>query len=435
MSPARRRPRREASAPLGQAAGANSTFATGAELVQLEWLIRLRWTALATQLALAVTVAIVGDVPVSWTAAALVLGAGAVTNLGLERARIRARRVSETALAAVFALDVLLLTALLQISGGPQNPFSLLYLAPVALATVALPARHSALVAILAAISFALLFWLDDSAQAHAHHAAGMMLHLRGMGIALAVTAAFIWYFVGRLRVALTDAREAEAKTRRLASLATLAGGAAHELATPLSTISVIAFELQGKLQELNAPPAILEDVRLAQAQVERCRDILARMSADAGEALGERPRPVIVAEVVGEAISQLNARERVECAVDESARELRATLPRRALAQALGALLKNAIDADAGRVRVKVRAERPDIVVEVEDEGAGMSAETLARLGEPFFTTKPAGRGLGLGIFLARTLVERFGGALEHRSDLGKGTLAELRLPIAEGT
>ncbi|MFO0726043.1 MAG: ATP-binding protein [Myxococcota bacterium] len=410
------------------------TAERAADLVQLEWLTRLRWTALATQLALVVTVALVADVGVSWLAAGLVLGAGVASNFALEVAKRRPGRVTPAVLTRLFALDVLLLTVLLEASGGPQNPFSLLYLVPVALATVALPSKHSAFVAALAAVGFALLFWLGEGTS-HLHHGgAGMALHLRGMGVALAVTAGFIWFFAGRMREALSEAREAEQKTRRLAALATLAGGAAHELATPLSTIAVIAFELQDKLRSMNAPDSVLEDVRLALGQVDRCRDILSRMSADAGEALGERPRAVVVAEVVEEAVAELAGKERVATEVMKDAASLKATLPRRALVQALVALLKNALEAGPGPVGVRLSAQAGAVVIEVKDQGAGMSPETLSHLGEPFFSTKPTGKGLGLGIFLARTLVERFGGALLHRSEPGKGTLAELRLPI-EGT
>jgi two-component system sensor histidine kinase RegB len=257
------------------------------------------------------------------------------------------------------------------------------------------------------------------------------------MWVAFGVAASFIVYFVQRVTRALAerereldDARAATARAERLASLATLAAGAAHELSTPLSTIAVVAKELERELERLRAAESALGDARLIRDQVERCRDILVQMAADAGESTGEDFAPITVARLVDSSIEGLAERERIALSV--AASEDPVVVPVRSVAQAVRAVTKNALQASPRHAPIALAAELSHDVcrIEVRDSGSGMSPEVLARAGEPFFTTKGTGQGMGLGLFLARAVLERLGGRLELRSTPGAGTTVVLLLP-----
>jgi two-component system sensor histidine kinase RegB len=264
------------------------------------------------------------------------------------------------------------------------------------------------------------------------------------MWVAFGVASAFIVYFLMRVRRALA-AREEEldasrslaARQERLASLATLAAGAAHELATPLSTIAVVAKDLEREVVAAGAPAAAADDVRLMRAEVERCRRILARMRVDAGDPAGERFARVSVREIVNDCLTEID--RAVSVTLDDATAAATTALPRHAFGQALRGLVDNARQASppGAPVTLRVAAEGDPgdpgrLVFEIADRGAGISPDLLARVGEPFFTTKPAGQGMGLGIFLARAVAERLGGELSIRSVPGAGTTATLWLPVA---
>jgi two-component system sensor histidine kinase RegB len=267
-----------------------------------------------------------------------------------------------------------------------------------------------------------------------------MQLHLRGMWVAFGVAASFIVYFLLRVRrdlesreADLAEAQRRVGRQERLASLATLAAGAAHELATPLATIALAARELERHLERAQADATSLEDVHLIRAQVDRCRAILDGMAADAGQSAGESASDVGVVDLLRAAADGLRAAPPVEIDV-AGLNGQRVRVPPRAVAQAIKSLLKNAQDASSEGAAVSLRAgvNGGSIAIEVIDRGKGMPADVLARAGEPFFTTKEPGRGMGLGLFLTRTLVERLGGELTLSSEAGAGTRALVKLPLA---
>jgi two-component system sensor histidine kinase RegB len=407
----------------------------------LSWLLSLRWGAAIGQLLTILVVRFGMDVALPLPPLLAIVGVEALSN-AVWYARPAARPVPPWALGTLMALDVVLLSGLLFFTGGPNNPFSFLFLVPISLATLILTAAWTwALVALSLACSAVLFVWNRplDLAPTHAAH---MVMHLRGMWVAFGVSAAFIVYFVRRIRRALA-LREAElgasrnlaARRERLASLATMAAGAAHELSTPLSTIAVVAKELERGLGALTpAPPAgVAEDVRLVRAEVERCRAILQRLCVDAGEVMGEAFVSVPVEELVRRALAGLAPRPVIRADFGPDVRGLALDVPPRAVEQALQGVLKNAQDASPEGQAVAFSVARVGDRVEftVRDRGAGMPPAVLARVGEPFFTTKPAGRGMGLGLFLARSIVERLGGAVSLDSALRQGTTARIAVPL----
>jgi two-component system sensor histidine kinase RegB len=422
--------------------------------INFGWLLRLRGSMVAGQF-LAIIGARLGlglDLPVG--ALLAIVAAEAALNVAGALAQ-RRREPKEWWLVAIMACDIVSFTILLSLTGGPSNPFSFLYLVQIALAAITVRAGWSWALTGLALLGSAVLFVVPDrwrlggplgGAAHHPHHSMelDMELHLRGMWVAFGVAAAFIVYFLFRVRRALEEreaelgeSRRATARQERLASLATLAAGAAHELATPLATIAVAVKELERVQRAADGARETtgdaLADVRLIREQVDRCRAILERMSSDAGESGGEAWEPLTIPELVRTTLIGLSGAVPVRQELAAEVFPLRVRAPQRALAQALRGLVKNAQEAaPAGQpVHLRVQTTSARLIFSVEDRGAGIPAETLDRLGEPFFTTKPAGMGMGLGIFLARAVAERLGGSLQIDSRIGRGTVAELSLPI----
>lgn len=432
------------------------TAPTGPQTItDLGWLITLRWAAIAGQLATIAGVAIVLDLEMPLIALGLIIAAEACSNAIARTWFRRAQSVPERVLFGVLTIDVLALTGLLYFTGGPHNPFNFLYLVYIALAAVVLSPASTWALAGLSAAAFGGLFFSsvplgglsgDDPHAHHAHHAPDaasavdpMALHLQGMWVAFTVGAAFIVYFVTRVKRALADrdralaeAREAAASAERLASLATLAAGAAHELATPLGTIAIAARELELELEA--AGGEAVEDARLIRSQVKRCRTVLDQLAIDAGGARGDTHERFQLHALIADVIDSLPPGSPVEVTLPEALRSRELPGYRATLGQMLAGVIRNGLDATRGEgpVRVIVSESPGRLRLRVQDEGSGMDPATLARATEPFFTTKPTGRGMGLGLFLARTTLERLGGSLEITSEPGVGTSVDLLLPTS---
>ncbi|HSO39044.1 MAG TPA: ATP-binding protein [Labilithrix sp.] len=410
-----------------------------ATAITLTWLIRLRWGFFAAQAATIAGARYLLDVNVPIAELAVVVGVSGLSNVALDLWSRQMHEPSDSALGAVFVLDTLLLTALLYFAGGPANPFSAFYLVHVTIAAVALGMRWSAAIVALSALSYAGLFFkhVTVPAMEHAHHSGtAFSVHLQGMWVALTIAASLIAYFVTRVSKALR-AREAEllrvqhlaARNEKLASLSTLAAGAAHELGTPLGTIAIAAKELERSIR--TAPDEAVLDARLIRDELERCRAIVSRMSANAGQTVGELAGPTTTAAVVAALRERMG--EGVFSGVDPQIRDAAFVAPVQGLVQVLSNLVQNAIHAtpEGGPPIVLLSDVVGDVVrFTIQDRGRGIARADLDRVGEPFFTTKPPGQGMGLGLFLARAFAERYGGQLVVASDEGKGTRVTLELP-----
>jgi two-component system sensor histidine kinase RegB len=414
----------------------------GQNETNLPWLLRLRWGALAGQL---LTIVIVRYAMRSPIPIGPLFGLLAVSVLTSVAWHLRPPElvIRSSWLGATMVLDILVFSGLLYFTGGPMNPFSFLYLVPIALAAMILGSAWTWALVLLSLAASAVLFFWHRPLELGASHAEHMRLHLQGMWIAFGVGAAFIVYFLRRIRRALVE-RDAElqasrnlvARQERLAALATLAAGAAHELSTPLATIAVVAKELERAVGTSTIGP-IADDVRLVRTQVERCRAILERMCIDAGEMRGERFALATVLELVEGSLAGLGGEVAVRTEIEPALADVSLHVPARAIVEAIRGVLKNAQDASPAGAAVDLVVRRTERAVDfaIADHGAGMSRAVLERVGEPFFTTKPQGRGMGLGLFLARTVVERVGGSLRLDSTPGQGTTAVVRVPLPESS
>lgn len=413
-----------------------------ASQIALPWVIRLRYAMSAGQAAAAVLARYVLhlDLPLEWMLP--VTAAEACSNYWLTR---KARRPGPlTATSLVFAMllfDTICMTLLLMLSGGATNPFSLLYLVNVTLSATILTKRQTWLLGLSSALGFGLLFLLFRPVPALTlHHGPeGGNLHLMGMWIGFNVTALLVVLFSARIsqllrehEASMLQMQEELAKKERLASLVTLAAGAAHELSTPLGTIAIVAREMERMTASLH--PAVAADSKLIRSEVNRCREILERLSVRGAAPGGESPEFVPVRELFQRLAAQFAESPQVRF-LPPSKEIPDLHIPLHAVEQALIVLIKNGLEAGEGSapVHVDVAAEVHAGTVRflIEDHGAGMSSEILRRIGEPFFTTKEPGKGMGLGVFLARGLADQLGGHLTFASLPGEGTTALLELPV----
>lgn len=403
------------------------------------WLLGLRWAMLGA-LALAMPVSRwLLDLDVRWHVIVPVLAALALGNLGLawlERAG-RAPAATRVVLAGT-ALDMAAMVVVLAQSGGPANPFSALLFVYVALAASLLPVRTALVVAAGAAIAFGALFALPSTA-CPAHADGAFNAHLYGMWAAFALGSVLIVHFVGRVRRALA-ARDAELEALRreheeaakFASLGALAAGTAHELGTPLGTIAVLAGELEGQAGDALARA----HARNIAAQVERCREVLRRMrpgaAGHAARASGTRLDRAVQAAVG----SWRGAHPDVD--VELVGHEARVGLSSADVEALVGVLLDNAHEAqreiDARATIVVSCGQREGAAfIDVEDRGAGLATGLERRVGEPFVTTKEPGEGMGLGLFLVRSLLEPAGGKLSFERRDPRGTRVRVEVPTPD--
>jgi two-component system sensor histidine kinase RegB len=416
--------------------------------VNIQWLARLRWAEVAGQAAtvFAGQFLLGGTLPIAPLLA--VIGVGLVSNLGLEMYFFGDRRrdpgmsgfgapqrpVHEWQLALVMMLDIALLTGLLYLTGGPNNPFASLYLVQIALAAVLVRAKWTWMLVGLSFVGFGILL-VDHQALAIPDDS-----RIIGMWVALGVASAFVVHFLLRITGALAEreteltlARGLAARQERLASLATMAAGAAHELSTPLGTVALAAKELE---RALGATPDLADDARLIREQVGRCRTILEQMARGAGT-VGENIAGCTVAELLDDLAVGLRAAPVLHRDVPDDVGRSALRIPRGALGQALRSLVTNAQDASPANAAVVLAARRDgdQLVVAIRDRGEGIPGDVMARIGEPFFTTKPPGRGMGLGLFLARAVIEGVGGVLDIASPApGGGTEVRVRVPADVG-
>jgi two-component system sensor histidine kinase RegB len=341
----------------------------------------------------------------------------------------------------LMAIDLITLTAMLYFSGGVDNPFASFYFVNLAVAGVILQPRWAWGLTALAVLGFAALLvdYVPLEVLGTGQREALWTRHI-GAVIAFSTSATVVTFFVTstsqeviRRQRQLRQIQFERARDRQLESLSTLAAGAAHELATPMSTVVLVARELQRNMEGVEVPESVRHDLQLIENQLRLCRAIIDRMRSAAGDSAGEQWRQCSLADLIDTVLEGIREPERVEIsAATERHEASQLWLPREALAQAIRNLIHNGLDASPTDTIVELDAAVAGDTLElrISDRGAGMSADVRERLGQPFFTTKEPGKGMGLGLFLTQNVVRQLGGTLRFESEPGRGTLAHVRLP-----
>jgi len=393
-----------------------------------------------------VTVSVAGirlifDVPVRWLPVGGALVALLAVNGMLQWRIAQQRSVSERELFVNFGMEVLALTALLVFVGGSTSPLVSLYLLPLTMAANLLARRHTWMLAALTAACYTLLFGIGDEVGIHDHAGMGEVgarsfsEHLFGMWAVFLVSAAIVAHYVSSLAAAvrerdreLAGAREDALRNERIVALGTLGAGAAHELGTPLSTISMLAEDIAFRHAE---NPEVASDVAVLQGEVARCKEILNALTRSTGSMRGEGGSAQPADSFMACAIDRwLLLRPAAQVEVAWVGTEAPALLADLTLEQALINLLNNAADASPAGIEVSGRAEDGDIVVDIIDKGPGLTKEVERRAGELFFTTKAQDGGMGIGLFLANATIERFGGSVRLFNRQEGGCCTRIKLP-----
>ena len=396
--------------------------------LRFDTLMRLRWLAVAGQtIALVIVHWGLGFAFPLWPALAIV-AVTALTNLALRLRYTGAQRLGDEMAGALLAFDLIQLSLLLYLTGGIDNPFCVLFLAPVLVSTTALSPRTTLLLGGLAAGLVTLLAFFHYPLPWYpGEPIAPSALYRVSEWIALVLALAFIGGYALRLAHetrqlsdALTATELVLAREQHLSALDGLAAAAAHELGTPLATIALVVRELE---RELPPGDSRADDIKLLREQSERCRDILRRLtSLGSGDAPFDRmPLSHLLEEVVvphrpfGIDIA-------IDLPVERGNEPVIARNP--GLLYGLGNLVENAVDFANKAVTVSARWTEHEVTIVVTDDGPGFAPTVIGRIGEPFVTKRGRGAGggdasagLGLGVFIAKTLLERTGATLSLRN------------------
>lgn len=415
--------------------------------VRLDTLVKLRWLAIGGQTT-AILVVYFGldfELPI-WACLAVVLFS-AWLNVALKLRFHTTQRLEPDRAAWLLAFDIAELAALLFLTGGLQNPFSFLFLAPVLLSATALPARFTLMLGVFAvACATVLVFvhyplpWDDeDPLRLPSIYMMGVWFSIL---LAIGFIGLYAWQIAEESRQladALTATELVLAREQHLTQLDGLAAAAAHELGTPLSTISLIAKELENAIPA-DAPHG--DDIRLLREQAIRCRDILAKLTQlSSGLAPFDRlPLMTLIEEVVA-------PHRNFGVAIGVTAPEDRSKEPtitrNPAILYGLGNIVENAVDFANDRVVIGAQWSDEEIEMTIIDDGPGFAPEIMEKIGEPYVSSRrhkmgesdDRPTGLGLGFFIAKTLLERSGAtlALANLPAPDRGAVVTVRWPRSE--
>lgn len=406
-----------------------------AALENMRQLNQLRWLAVAGQL-VAILVAHFGlGVRLPLVPMLVVVGLLALANL-LFTLTVRKGWVVRGEVPLALLLDMAALTAQLYLSGGALNPFVSLYLLQVVLGAILLQPTSVWLLVGASSLCFALVtvshlpllvpsrLW-DVSAD----------LLMVGEWISFVMVAILLVLFITRIsrNLRARDAYVVELRQRAveedgIVRMGLFASGAAHELGTPLSTLSVLLSDWQ-RHPAIVANPELWSELDDAQAEVRRCKEIVSNILHSAGLARGEAMGSTAVPELLGEVADEWQAVRDgliLECRRDQLPDVRVAAEP--ALRQAIWSLLDNAAEAGARHVRLSAQVENGRVSIAVIDDGSGFAPDILARIGRLYQSSKGAGHGLGL--FLASNVARRLGGTLEVSNRVDGGAAVVLHLP-----
>jgi two-component system, sensor histidine kinase RegB len=419
--------------------------------LRLHTMVRLRWLAVFGQLAaIAVVAYVLGfDMPVGWCL--FVIALSAWLNVYLSVRYLARHRLSGRAATALLAYDIAQLGTLLYLTGGIENPFTMLLIVPVTVSAGTLPPLNTIVLGLLTTATAALLAFYSFplpwfGGRTIDHH----WLYDVGMFSAVLASMVFIALYVRRLTresklmsAALAATELVLAREQKLQALDGLAAAAAHELGTPLSTIVLVTKEIQSTLAPDNP---LSEDVELLRQQALRCREILQKLTREPTEqdplhaSMSLQAMLAEAAEPYGHGVKPIHIFVRPAGGAQQQGLIEPMTVRNPGVLYGLGNILENAVDFAKSRVDLTAEWDGQRVELTVCDDGPGFKSEVIDTIGEPYVTTRSSGGrrpgskagGLGLGFFIAKTLLERSGAKLtiENRAEPQTGALVRLTWP-----
>ena len=340
-------------------------------------------------------------------------------------------------------IDLICLTILLYISGGATNPFVSFYLVPLTISAAILPWKYTWFIAgfSLLAYSGMLFYYLPLpllQPTGHQHHQQGgdFNLHIAGMWFTFALSTGLITYFVVRMAHALrqqdraqTESRENQLRDEQILAVATLAAGTAHELGTPLATMTVLMDEMEADYEQQDG---LNDDIRMLKNQVANCKHILRDLVTTAEAHNHGQSTAVAMADYLRELIShwqvlrpEVSFNLSISSDIESQLINVEPTLK-----QAIINLLNNAADACPKNIDITLDLVDRKFMITIRDYGPGIPTKIADQMGKPFISTK--GKGLGLGLFLSHATINRYGGNITLLNAAGGGTIAEILIPTS---
>lgn len=408
---------------------ASSDFSQPRRHVRLDTILRLRWLAALGQLAAIFVVAqgLEFDLPI--IPCLVIVSFSALLNLALQVTFNPMQRLEPRHAASLLALNIIELAALLYLTGGLENPFSFLFLAPVLISATALPVRMTISLGLLAVACATLLVFFHQPLPWDSDEPLILPpIYLIGVWfsivLAIGVTSLYAFQVTEEARQ-LSDALAATelvlAREQHLTQLDGLAAAAAHELGTPLSTIVLVSRELEKALADTpqansNVGSQISGDIKTLREQAQRCRDILSKITqlSSTGAPFDRMKLSTLIEEAVAPH-RDFGVAIKVRIAIAASREPVGSRNP--AILYGVGNILENAVDFARKEVEVNAWWNNETVEIVVSDDGPGFAPDILKRIGEPYLSrrrspddTPSEHTGLGLGVFIARTLLERTG-------------------------
>lgn len=397
--------------------------------VRLRTLVALRWFATAGQLAAVLAALYVFNLQLEVGLVAVIIGLSALVNIISVFVYPENRRLSEGEADLMIGFDLIQLGCLLYLTGGLSNPFALLILAPVSIASTLLPLRSTVILGLMAIVIVTTLRFY--SVPMMTGDGAPLMLpelFIFGFWTSLVIGVVFVGIYARQVTQetvsmgeALVATQMALSREQKLTDLGGVVAAAAHELGTPLATIKLVSSELVDELEDRND---LMEDAQLIREQADRCRDILRSMGRAGKDDQLIRYAPIeTVVREASEPHMDRGSNVSFELIPPESDNHGQPSVVRRPeIIHGLRNLIQNAVDFAQSDVRVEISWSDTLISVRINDDGPGFPSSVLSRIGDPFVrrrridadgSARPGYEGMGLGLFIAKTLLERAGAAL----------------------
>lgn len=420
---------------------ADQAFRNAGTLINTSSLTLVRWIAMSGQLAAIFIVHIGFGFPLPLEACLGLIMVSALVGLWQAITTRDGMQMRRNTVFLLLCFDTVQLAALLYLTGGILNPFTILLLAPATISATVLSGRETMVLVVLVAVLSSLLAIFHNPLPWGENAPVLPMLYIGGMWIALVLATVFVTAYAGtlaqqsrRLADGLSEARLTLEREEQMVSLGALATAAAHKLGSPLNTITLIAHDLEQLRQEKGDDLAFDEDVAQLRQEVERCRQILAELNEDAtnlGQQMNEpQPLAAFMSNLLEERF--VDIREMLALRVGENTSGPVPQIIRRPeLIHPVETLIDNAAQYAQQRVEVVLSWNEDVFTIEITDDGPGIQSSVLARLGEAYISSRDGLDGhMGLGIFIANTMVRHVNGHLSITNIKGGGARAVLTYP-----
>lgn len=404
-------------------------------------LANVRWIALTGQISAIMIVHFGLGFPLPLVPCLVVIAISALVGLWQTLTTYQGGQISRRWIFSLLGFDTLQLAVLIYLTGGLANPFAIMFLAPITVSATILTQRETASLVLLVvglvsvlAVYHRPLPWL--SGQLDLPH-----LYMAGLWAALVLTSVFIAIYAGmvasqarRLARGLAEARLTLEREQQMVSLGSLATAAAHKLGSPLNTITLVAHDLGRDLENPADQESFREDILLLKQETERCRQILAELNQDAINLGQESWDPMTISVLIQGLVDERfeDSRHMISLAVTASDASPEPRVTRRPeILHSVETLIDNAVQFARQQVRIELSWDKSRFYLTIDDDGPGFQSSVLARLGDPYISTRGGRSGhMGLGIFIAYTMVEHINGQIRLMNRKEGGARVLLTFP-----